>query len=294
MSTQAPTAQAPSTQTQPGSNGAKPVTQTTGKPAETAPPVEVRKKLKINGKEVEMSEGEIIERAQRSESAAQRFQEASDMTRKAEAILKQADEDPAGFFSKRGKNIREWAENYLMEELKREQMNPEQKKALENEQKLKQYEKEKKDDADKKQSDEIAAKFKEHNENYNKLFVEALGKAGLPKTAYTVKRMAELQLVNIKKKFDLNADQLAKLVREDYMAEQKALYGPMEGEQLLEILGPDVVKKLSKAQIAKLKAKGVRPATNTGNRAAEQDDDGRPPGMSDWRWYQMKNRRRAG
>lgn len=277
-------------------NGAKPATQP-GKtdpvtPATTAAAEAVKRKLKIAGVERELTQDEIDRLAMQAGGADQRFQEAAEMRRRAEEILKQADEDPAGFFNKRGKDVRKWAEDYLMEELKREQMNPEQKKAFENEQKLKQYEKEKKDAEDQRKKDEFAAKFKEHNDNYNTLFVEALGKAGLPKTAYTVKRMAELQLVNLKKKFNLNADQLAKLVREDYISEQKALYGGMEGDQLLDILGPDIVKKLSKAQIAKLKAKGVRTAPNTANQV-RQTDDGRPPGMSDWRWYQMKNRRRA-
>lgn len=291
------TAPAPAAATQAPTNGAaKPGTQAPAKPepgAAPPTPAEVKKlKLKIDGKDVELPESEVIARAQRESSSAKRFQDASDLSRKAQEIIKQADEDPQGFFSKRGKNIREWAENFLMEELKREQMSPEQKKAHENEEKLRVFEKERKDAADKKLRDEQDEVRKKHHDRYDGLFQEALAKAGLPKTAFTVKRMAELQLVNLKKKLDLTADQLVKVVREDYIAEQKSLFGAMEGDQMLELLGPDIIKKLSKAQISKLKSKGARPNASTGNQP-RVSDDGRPPGMSDWRWYQLKNRRRA-
>lgn len=273
---------------------APPVQATQGSQAKAAPspttpaptPAEIRKMtLKIDGQDVEMLESDVKALAQQGKVSGKRFEEAAAMRKQAQDIIEFAKSNPKEFFAKTGMNAREWAETYLMEELKKEQMSPEQRRAAENEMKLKQYEDEKKKALEAKRQEEMARLQAHHAENYDKMFVEALTKTGLPKTPYTIKRMAELQLVNIKKKLDLGADQLAKLVREDYMAEQKSLFGAYDGDQLLEFLGPDLVKKLSKAQIAKLKAKGVKTAAS-----------GQPPKQSGaqeltWAEYKKRNRR---
>lgn len=243
-------------------------------------------KLKLEGKDVELTESEVIALAQRGTVSDKRFQEAAALRKQADDVLRFAKENPAEFFKRTGMNARQWAEEYLMQELKREQMNPEQKKAWENEQKLKRFEADEKARADKAKQDELAALQKKHHDNYEKTFVEALGKSGLPKTPYTIKRMAELQLVNLKKKLELSPDQLAKVVREDYIAEQKSLFGSLEGDKLMELLGEELIKKLSKAQIAKLKAKG----TGAGGTPPVRSSGSEKAPMS-WKEYQRRNRR---
>lgn len=254
---------------------------------EAAAAAEIRKlKLKLEGQDVELPESEVIALAQQGKVAGKRFQEAAALKKQADEIMKFAKENPKEFFKRTGMNAREWAEQYLMEELRYEQMSPEQQKAVENEKKLKAYEDEKKQAEEKKRADEMAELQKTHMERLDKMFVEALNKSGLPRTSYTIKRMAELQLVNVQKKLELAPEQLAKIVREDYIAEQKALYGNLEGDQLLDLLGPEVVKKLSKAQIAKLKSKSAPGGTG----APAQRQSNQPSGMT-WREYQRRNRR---
>lgn len=265
-------------------------TQTGSQKNPAAPtPAEVRKlKLKLEGQEVELPESEVISLAQQGKVANKRFQEASQIRKEAEDIVKFAKENPREFFKKTGMNAREFAENYLMEELKREQMTPAEKKAYENEQELKRFKDEKKQEEEQRRQQEMADLREKHMKNYDQLFVEALTKTGLPKTPYTIKRMAELQLINVKNKLDLSADQLAKVVREDYISEQKALFGATEGDSLLELLGPEIVKKLSKAQIARLKSKGA-PSTNSSASGSSARKPGEP--AMTWREYQRRNRR---
>lgn len=242
-------------------------------------------KLKIDGKEMEMSESEVISYATKARAADQRFNEAANMRKEAESILKFAKENPAEFFKKTGMNAREWAEQFLLKEIEREAMTPEQKKNMANEEELRQYKDNEKKEAERKRNEEIAALEKTHLQSYDLMFTDALHKSGLPKTAYTVKRMAELQLVNVKKKLDLNADQLAKLVREDYLSEHKALLSAYDGDQLIDFLGVDAVKKLSRAQIAKLKARGVSPRQAAVNRPAGKQ-------QLTWDEYRKRNRRK--
>ncbi len=273
---------------------AAPVTQPGTKPAATttpAPtPAEVRKmKLKLDGQDVEMSENEVIALAQQGKVSGKRFQEAADMRRQAEQIMKLAAENPKEFLTKQGKNARQWAEELLIEELKREAMTPEQKRAAENETKLKQYELEKKQAKEAADKADIDRKTEEHMKNFDNIFVEALGKSGLPKTPYTIMRMAQLVQSKNKLKLDVSADQLAKLVKEDYIAEQKTLFGALDGDQMIEFLGPELVKKLSKAQIAKIKAKG-NPTAQAGSATAARGANSGEKTLT-WQEYRKQNRR---
>jgi hypothetical protein len=245
-------------------------------------------KLKMNGKEVSMPESEVIKYAQQGKVSDQRFQEAAKIRQEAEAIVKYAKENPTEFFKKTGMNAREWAENFLMQELQRESESPEQRKNRENEEKLRQYENTEKQRKEQEHKAQMQKLEQEHGQRYDQLFTQALQESGLPKTAFTVKRMAELQLLNLKKGFDLKPDQLAKLVREDYANEQKSLLSSLDGDQLIDFLGAEAVKKLSKAQIAKLKAKGITTAVERARPTPNKPD----PDAISWREYQKRNRGR--
>ena len=258
----------------------------TGTPA-AAPQEPPRKlKFKADGQEIELPESEVLELASAGRAANQRFQEAAKLRREAEEIYKIAKANPQEFFQKTGMNAREWAEKFLLGELQKEAETPEQKKARENEEKLRKYEASEKEQKDKELNEERSRATAAERERLDKAFTKALFDSGLPRTKFTVKRMAELQLINIKNKFELPPERLAKLVREDYVNEQKALMGSLEGDQLLEFLGPELTKKFSKAQIAKLKARGVQPAKQTAS-----GEQAQAPGS--WRDYQKKNRGRA-
>lgn len=243
-------------------------------------------KVKVDGKEVELPESEVLELASAGRASTQRFQEAAKMRKEAEELLKFAKANPKEFFQKTGMNAREWAEKYLIEELQAEAMSPEQRKARENEDKLRKYEADEKGRKDQELNEERQRATAVERERLDKLFTSALYESGLPRTPYTVKRMAELQLINIKNKYELNASQLAKLVKEDYVSEQKALLGSLDGDQLIEFMGPENAKKFSKAQIAKLKARGVGGSAGGQRAPVTQNNEGLT-----WRELQKRNRK---
>lgn len=249
-------------------------------------------RVKIEGKEVEIPESEVLAGYQQGKVASQRFQEAAAMKKEAQEILNLSKKDQREFFKRSGIDPRKWAEDFLMDELKRDAESPDQKKSRENEERLRQYEeneKRTKETAHKQENDRLT---NEKRQEFDVMFVKALNESGLPKTPFTIKRMAELQLVNIKKGLELGPQQLAKIVREDYATEQKTLLSALDGDQLIEFLGPDLVKKLSKAQIAKLKARGV--ATSPRRAQVQRDEPAEGNSRSDWQEYQRRNRGRAG
>lgn len=265
----------------PALGGTPPVGDLTKVPAPAAakPPVEavkpptqaeIRKlKMKIDGKEEEITEEEAIVLAQKGKAADKRFQEAAAKQKEAEEVLEYIKQNPGEALKKLGLDPRKFSEEYLVEQLKREAETPEAKEIRETKEKLAAFEKKEAErEAAKKKADEEEAmsakqranaeKERQIIEKYDGIFLAALQKSGLPKNAYTVSRMAELQRVNLKSKGDFSADQLAKVVKEDYDAELKLRTSDMDGDKLIEMLtaiNPDILKKITKAQIAKLKGK---------------------------------------
>lgn len=295
MSTASNNSNAPVNNTAPSNSTAAPATNTTpnqspgaAQPSNQpkAPTQERTLTLKIEGKEVSLPESEVLALAQQGKVSAQRFQEAARARKEAEMLWEMLQNNPAEALKRRGIDVRKFSEETLLKYLEQEQMSPEQKKAFENEQKLREYEdrdKRAKQEAMQREYLESQQKFAQE---YTTHFIKALEESGLPRTDFTMKRMAELQLVNHKKKLNLDASSLAKLVREDYIREQKALFGAMEGDSLLEALGPDLVKKLSKAQIAKLRAQG-HTFTKSNTPKQESSDSKKRPS-----WRDVQKRRR--
>lgn len=286
----------PSSPASPAPNANTPAAQSTATPANpnptnaTNPPQQQRlMKIKVDGKEMELPESEVLELASAGRASNQRFQEAAKMKREAEAALKYLDENPAEMFTKRGKDARKWAEEFLLNEIKKEAETPDQKKARENEEKLRKYEANEKEQERQSKDAEMKQAINEQREKYDKLFTQALFESGLPRTPFTVRRMAELQKINLKNKYDLSAPQLAKLVREDYVKEQHSLMGSLDGDQLLDFLGPEIAKKFSKAQIAKLKARG----NGSGGSGKNPPTSSQNGSSLTWRDYQKKNRKQA-
>lgn len=214
-------------------------------------------KLKVDGQEMEMSEADVFKWAQQGKSADKRFQEAATTRKEAEQIIQFLKTNPKEAFKHLGLDIRKFSEDTLLEMIQHEQMSPEQRQAKENEQKLRKYEEQEKATQEKAKQEQMQALERKHMESYDKMFVEALTQSGLPKTPFTVKRMAELTLVNLKRGMNLEASQLAKIVKEDYIAEQKALFENADGDTLMNLLGKEAVKRLSKAQLSKYKATKV-------------------------------------
>ena len=236
-----------------------PVVETPVVPEPKAPPRTF--KGKVNGREVDLSEDEVISAgtvaAQVRRAANEQFQQAQKMRQEVEAFRESLSKDPiAGIEQILGGSgkFREMAEQYLLREIQMEQMNPQQRaymqaqQALQAEQaKVAEYQR-----AEMSQKEQIAAE--QYRSKYNEEFTAALKDGGLPKTTETVRRMATLTEKALKMGLDLSAKDIAKLVKQDIVEEQSKTIAALDGEMLLAALGPDLLKKIRTADLAKLKA----------------------------------------
>ena len=224
-------------------------------------PAEVRKlKLKIDGQELELPEAEVIARAQRSSAADKRFQEAQMTKKQAEAFInalrtdftKLIDDPSLGIADDKKQQMIE--DYYRAKYIEPQLLTPEQQQQKKMEAELKRY-RDQEESVKRQQHEEHLKMLEQHHvNNYQQIIIKALNTEGLPKTEYTTKRMADLMSKNLQMGLDLTPEHLAQLVREDYVNEQKSLFSATDGDTLLKLMGEDVVNKIRKADLARLKA----------------------------------------
>lgn len=98
---------------------------------------EIRKfKVKVDGKELEVDEKTLTRDYQKYRSADQKFQQAAELIKHADLTTKQKQaeydkllSDPKEYFAKLGKDPKQWAEDLLIADMKRQAESPSEKRA---------------------------------------------------------------------------------------------------------------------------------------------------------------------
>jgi hypothetical protein len=246
---------------------AEPKKQQAPKKEEAPPKQEARKyKIKVDGTEEELDEETTLKLAQLGRAANKRFQEAAALRKQSEDFINLLKTDPRKVLSNPaiGVDLKKFAEDYLIEQIEQEKLTPEQIKIKELESFKAQVEEEK-HQAELKRQDEQKRQLEEHYaRDYEEKFQAALGSSGLPRTPYTVKRMAEYMSMAIKNGIgDIEPKNVVELVRQDYMKDVAALLGQSDGDALLQILGDQIANKIRKTDLARLKAGNPQKQTAT-------------------------------
>lgn len=223
---------------------------------------EVRKwKLKVNNQEREVTEAELIRRAQLGYSADEKFQKANEIKSQAEDFFRMLKKDPMAVLMhpELGLDMRNLAENFLAGELKKEMMPPEQRELEE----LRAYRAEQQQAAEEAQKQQMTqaqqAEFsraqKRAATEYDTKITEVLQAADLPKQPRTVKRVAETLKAALEKGYDLDIESAVDMVREEYLADFKQMFGGLKGESLTKFLGDDALREVRQFDLARLKAR---------------------------------------
>lgn len=247
------------------------------------PPAEVKKeeakiakklkqlKLKIDGKEVnedipfEVDEGSeaaeyMTKQLQLAKAAQKRMGEASDYKKKLDQVgeyLQQAKGNP--------KKIRELMKDLeiderqlaamiVEEELEKAKKSPEQ---LEKESLQAELQKMKDDrDLEKKQLDEREYQrlVEQETQRYAVMIDGALQKAALPNNQVYRERVAKYLSKAIDKGFEITAEDVVPLVKEEIAQEIQALFAASPEDYVEQLLGKDTLQRLRKRNLAKAKA----------------------------------------
>ena len=220
-------------------------------------------KLKVDGKEevmdlpfeVDEKQAEwLAAKIQPTRAAQKRFQEVSAERKTIEAAFRNTQKDPAGTLKKLGVDPKEFAQKYMEDLIREQDMTEEERRIAQAEKRVAELEA-----ANKEREEAIIRKQQE--EQYNASMVEmskqitnALDTSGLPKTNVTQKRMAEYMMMNLQNGVELPMSSIVDLVREDYEQDLKEVFGGASAEQIIKLVGEDTANKIRKHDLAKLKS----------------------------------------
>lgn len=234
-----------------------------GDDVKTSDPVKIESKkykVKVEGKEVEVPEDELVRGYSHATAANKKFQEAATMRKQAEEFIGLLKTDPLKVLKdpRIGHDVRKLAEEYLIAEMEKEAMTPDQRELADAREKLKVAEEEKKANAKVKEDAQNAELTKKFTDDYTNDILGALKGSGLPQTEHTVRRMAYYMYQALNRGYELKAADIIPLVKEDYKAESKALFDQLDGQTLLEILGDNTAKKIADYNLSKIKTTGKK------------------------------------
>lgn len=253
-------------------------------------------KVKIDGKEVEVSEDELLTGYQSRKASQKRFEEGAKMKKYADQVLELTKTNPFQALLSMGvdpEQARKMAEDYLIERMEEESLDPKEKELRAAKKKIEELEKK---DIEKKQKEEQerSVKAKEaYGEEIDNQIVEALTGSGLPPTSYTVKRVAYYLNRALDHNLDLQPKDVIKYVKQDYEKDLSSFLGAYDGDKILSAVPKPVLDKIRKALVSKVKNK--QPAqtsvkTESVQQATPSEDkkEKKQMTMAEWREFNEK------
>lgn len=223
------------------------------KPAAPKPQV-----FEVDGEKLTLAE--IKQLREKAKGADQKFREAAEAKKQVEQFMERFQQDPLSVLKDKRLpiNQRELAEKWLTEQLYEEMLTPEQRKLKEYEAKLGEYESKEQAIAREREERETEQRREIKRQEISQMFAKAMESTPLskdPETAAMAMRDMAMMLRAAKERgIEVGPEELAQHAQAKYQKAMYSLANTLEGEDLIGFLGEDVVKKIRKADLARLKA----------------------------------------
>lgn len=267
METAAPAAPASSS---PAPSSAPAAPAATNTPAQAQPPKAAAPaapakpelfEYKINGKVQKLTAAQRDQYVSLGFASDERFKEGANMRKQAEAVIgklkdpknvMQALQDPALGLTK--EQIREsFEEWYTQEFIEAEKLTPEQKELRDAKAKLKKYDEDEKGrEAEKQKAHEESLTAQARQEIQGQI-IEALESSGLPRTNFTIRRLAYWIQRNNANGFNAPTEVLVGQVRNEFNGSIRDHVDAADGETLIQLLGDSVIQKVRKYDLEQLR-----------------------------------------
>jgi Txe/YoeB family toxin of Txe-Axe toxin-antitoxin module len=228
--------------------------------AETPAEKKRRIKYKVDGAEKEvdldsLDDATLATKLQFAEAARTRMQEAAELKKAVQNLITEIKKDPFAALNDPafGLDLESMAAERLKAKFREAQMSPEEQERLrlqkeleDRDAKLRSIEEEKKSAAHR----ELVEKIHAESE---KEFMSALEAVKLPKNHHTLNMMADIAEMNLDHGLELTPQQMAAEVAERVRSSTAQVVKGLSDDQLVEYLGSDVVKRILKHSLAKVK-----------------------------------------
>jgi hypothetical protein len=218
------------------------------------------RKVKVDGKEEFVDEDSVWRDYQKYRAGEKRLQEAAKLRQEAEERMAKLKDDPYSVLSELGLDPSELSENWLRKKLEEElDFDPRDKEMRELQKRLSEYES-KEQRAKEEQEMTAREKFVEsRKEALSKTLAEAMESTLLSKhpetSAALLREMAMYMRTAKENGEDVSPQELAQFVENNRFKQYHMLANQFEGEQLIEFLGKDIVNKIRKADLERLRGK---------------------------------------
>ena len=225
--------------------------------------------VKVNGQLKKYTLDQLRSKASLSDAAMEKFEKASEMSKKSESFKENLKKDfltalmdPELGLTK--DQIRSRFESWYKENfIDPETMTDEQKELRD----LKKYKEQKAaEEKEREEKDRLTQEeqLESHaREQLQKDIIQALDTSGLPKSRFTVSRMAYWMKQNLSKGFDAPTDVIIQQVKDERAQIVSDLISNSTAEQIVETLGEDLINKLRKYDVERLKKRFESPETAT-------------------------------
>jgi Holliday junction resolvasome RuvABC DNA-binding subunit len=225
--------------------------------AETKAEKEARKwKLKVGGKEIEISdEQELIKRAQMGYSAEQKWKEASEVKKQMEGFIKTLQENPTYALQQMGFDVDEIAKAHLEARIQEMQKSPEQLEREKLQKELEEIRREREKEKEESRSREIQQLQEKYAVEVETQISDALDNMkSLPKSPYTVKRIADAMILAFQKgKYDVTANDVLPIVERQIKEELQDMFGVMPEELIEAVVGKENFNRVRKKRVGQAK-----------------------------------------
>ena len=261
-------------------------------------------KLNIFGKDVDFDATDLTQDeeklkriVQKGLAADERFQQAAQVEKQLQGIIRALRETPENVLLNEklghqpevlierlvktlGPKARPIIEKIMGAYVDEELMDPKDRAIAEHKRQIAEFEAEKKARAQAEQEEQMKVLKSHYQETYSKDIMTTLENSGLPKTPSTVKKMAYYMFQGLQRGVQLQAADVVDLVKQDYITDTTELYGHLDGEILLSILGPGLTDKIVKAATASMKGprqplKPLTPAEQPKPGQGQEDPSGK-------------------
>ena len=227
--------------------------------SQTAAPAAPRR---IRVGEIDLPEEEVIRGYTRAQEARKLAEEASVSRQQALHIIETLKTDPMSLitdprFGLSEEQATEMVEKFLLKEIEKEKLTPEQRRIKELESRLQAREEAERKVREAAEQEQLSRENAQYLAKVSAEFREAMGKYDLPLTTETMRRMAHVKLVALSRDIELDAADVAAEVAASYEGEHLGIFKNLEGESLLRRLGPDLLKKINEAQVRQYKGRAM-------------------------------------
>jgi|GEM_PF-1419705 len=165
-----------------------------------------------------------------------------------------------------GMDLKKFAVEIMEEEIANSKKSPEQleKEKLQLElSELKEQREREKNEGNQKELERLK---EQEYERYDMLMSQALEKHNVPKNPAIIKRMADYMLIGLEAGKDVTPEDIIPLIREDLKNDYSEILASMSEDDLEDFIGKDVLNRLRKKSVAKVKQAGNNPALKSGSK----------------------------